>query len=53
MSDRSAAILKWTPSKALVDIGTVVTQNLSVTGDWNGKLDANGKRANFVLHIQE
>jgi hypothetical protein len=53
MSDGSTAILKWTRSKALADIGTVVARNLPVTGDWSGKLDVNGKRANFVLHIQE
>jgi hypothetical protein len=53
MSDGSTAILKWTRSKALVGIGTVVAQNLPITGDWSGKLDVNGKRANFVLHIQE
>jgi len=53
MSDGSTAILKWTRSKALVNNGTLVAQNLPITGDWNGKLDLNGKRANFVLHIQE
>jgi hypothetical protein len=53
MSDGSTAILKWTRSKALVNAGTVVAQNLPITGDWTGKLDVNGKRANFVLHIQE
>ena len=53
MSDGSTAILKWTRSKALADIGTVVARKLPVTGDWSGKLDVNGKRANFVLHIQE
>jgi hypothetical protein len=51
MSDGSTAILKWTRSKALVNNGTVVAQNLPVGGD--GKLDVNGKRANFVLHIHE
>lgn len=53
MSDGSTAILKWTRSKALVSVGTNVAQNLPITGDWNGILDLNGKRSNFVLHIQE
>jgi putative intracellular protease/amidase len=53
MSDGSTAILKWTRSKALVSVGTKVAQNLPITGDWNGILDLNGKRSNFVLHIQE
>jgi hypothetical protein len=53
MSDSGTAILKWTRSKALVSVGTKVAQNLPITGDWNGILDLNGKRSNFVLHIQE
>jgi putative intracellular protease/amidase len=53
MSDGSTAILKWTRSKALVSVGTNVAQNSPITGDWNGILDLNGKRSNFVLHIQE
>jgi putative intracellular protease/amidase len=53
MSDGSTAILKWTRSKTLVSVGTNVAQNLPITGDWNGILDLNGKRSNFVLHIQE
>ena len=53
MSDGSTAILKWTRSKELVSVGTNVAQNLPITGDWNGILDLNGKRSNFVLHIQE
>jgi putative intracellular protease/amidase len=53
MSDGGTAILKWTRSKALVSVGTKVAQNLPITGDWNGILDLNGKRSNFVLHIQE
>lgn len=53
MSDGSTAILKWTRSKALVSVGTKDAQNLPITGDWNGILDLNGKRSNFVLHIQE
>jgi putative intracellular protease/amidase len=53
MSDGSTAILKWTRSKALVNNGTVVPRILPINGDWNGKLDVNGKRANFILHIQE
>ncbi len=47
MSDGSTAILKWTRSRALVKHGTVVAQNLSIAGDWNGKLDVSGKRANL------
>jgi putative intracellular protease/amidase len=53
MSDGSTAILKWTRSKALVSTGTNVAQNLPITGDWNAILDLDGKRSNFVLHIQE
>jgi hypothetical protein len=53
MSDGSTAISKWTRSKALVSTGTSVAQNLPITGDWSGLLDLNGKRSNFVLHIQE
>jgi hypothetical protein len=39
--------------KALVRARANVAQNLPITGDWNGILDLNAKRSNFVLHIQE
>jgi putative intracellular protease/amidase len=53
MDDGSTAILNWTRSKALVNIGTVAARDLPITGDWNAKLDANGRHSNFVLHIQQ
>jgi hypothetical protein len=53
MSDGSTAKLKWTRSKALTFTGTIVAKNLPITGGWNGTLEVNGMRTNFVLHIQE
>jgi hypothetical protein len=54
MSDGITANLKWTRSKALTtDTGTIVAKNLPITGSWNGTLDVNGIRTNFVLRIQE
>jgi putative intracellular protease/amidase len=53
MDNGSSAILKWTRSKSLVDAGENSAENLPITGDWKGTLDVNGKRSNFVLHIQE
>jgi hypothetical protein len=53
MSDGSTANLKFTRSQALANAGTIIAKNLPITGEWTGKLDVNGKRSNFVLHIQE
>ena len=53
MDNGSTAILKWARSKSLVDAGENTAENLPITGDWKGTLDVNGKRSNFVLHIQE
>jgi len=33
--------------------GKNTAENLPITGEWKGTLDVNGKRSNFVLHIQE
>jgi putative intracellular protease/amidase len=53
MDDGSTAVLNWTRSKAVVDTGAIVAQGLPIIGDWNAKLDVNGKHSNFVLHIEE
>ena len=53
MDNGSTAVLKWTRSKSRVDAGENTAENLPITGDWMGTLEANGKRSNFVLHIQE
>ena len=53
MDNGSTAILKWTRSKPLVNTGKSTAENFPITGDWKGTLDVNGKRSNFVLHVQD